>query len=227
MKPFKKINIDFDYAKLRKDVTSVATQIKQDAVGTQFESISTRNICLTVPEKDSTQWHHGIAGKSYLNNTQSRYDLNTQFDTNANEMIDETIYVNPIKQITGTYLEEFVQSFDNVFRWRISILPPRTTLSIHIDGSPLMQTLNNSGGILNWRLHFPITTNNRCVLVNWPDNFGTPKEDGEEIGLQMAHFKAGSSYLLNTSKMHCATNYSEKERIHLIASLSNQTATTL
>ena len=37
----------------------------------------------------------------------------------------------------------------------------------------------------------------------------------------MAHFKAGRSYLLNTSKTHCATNYSATERIHLIASVGN------
>ena len=227
MKPFKKINFEFNYTKLRKDVTTVVKQIKEEAIGSEFEGLASRNICLTIPEENSDKWHHGIAGKSFLNNTQQRYDLHTQFDKNSNEMIDESIYVNPIKQIQGTYLEELVQSFKGIYRWRISILPPRTTLSIHVDGSPYMQTLNQSGAILDWRLHLPITTNNRCFLVNWPDSFGTPKEDGEDINLQMAHFKAGSSYLLNTSKTHCATNYSENERIHLIASLSNQTAKNL
>ena len=46
-------------------------------------------------------------------------------------------------------------------------------------------------------------------------------EEGQDIPLHMAHFKAGNSYLLNISKTHCATNYSNKERIHLIASVSN------
>ena len=101
------------------------------------------------------------------------------------------------------------------------MLPPRTTLSIHKDGSPMMSTFNNMSAILDWRLHFPITTNNRCFLVNWPDNFMGAEETGEQVSLQMAHFKAGRSYLLNTSKTHCATNYSATERIHLIASVGN------
>jgi hypothetical protein len=46
-------------------------------------------------------------------------------------------------------------------------------------------------------------------------------ETGEQVSIQMAHFKAGRSYLLNTSKTHCATNYSATERIHLIASVGN------
>jgi hypothetical protein len=174
-----------------------------------------------VPTQDSDDWTDGSAGKTYANNQQTRYDLKTQFDTNANEMIDEQLYIHPISQIKGTYLEEFINSFDDVYRWRISILPPRTTLSIHKDGSPMMSTFNSNGAILDWRLHFPITTNNRCFLVNWPDNFMGASETGEQVNLQMAHFKAGRGYLLNTSKTHCATNYSATERIHLIASVGN------
>jgi hypothetical protein len=222
MKPFKKLNVEFDYIKLRNDVSNVTKQIKADAVGTESEGQSIRNICLTVPTQDSDDWTDGSAGKTYANNQQTRYDLKTQFDTNANEMIDEQLYIHPISQIKGTYLEEFINSFDDVYRWRISILPPRTTLSIHKDGSPMMSTFNSNGAILDWRLHFPITTNNRCFLVNWPENFTTPKEDGETVPLEMAHFKAGSSYLLNTSMTHCATNYSNIERIHLIASLGSE-----
>jgi len=222
MNVFKKINVDFDYSRLRNDVTSVTKQIKAEAVGTTFEGQSTRNICLTVSTQDSDDWTDGTAGKTYANNQQTRYDLKTQFDENANEMIDEQLYIHTINQIKGTYLEEFINSFVDVCRWRISMLPPRTTLSIHKDGSPYMQTLNQSGAILDWRLHFPITTNNRCFLVNWPEKFNTPKEDGETVPLEMAHFKAGSSYLLNTSMTHCATNYSNRERIHLIASLGSE-----
>jgi len=220
MKPFKKAQVDFDYAKLRKDVCDTANQIKQSAIGTDAEGMSVRNICLTVPTPSSDDWSDGAAGKSYTNNNQqTRYDLKTQFDNNANEMVNEQLYIHPINQIKGTYLEEFINSFADVYRWRISMLPPRTTLSIHKDGSPYMQTLNQSGAILDWRLHFPITTNNRCFLVNWPEQFTTPDDQGETVQLEMAHFKAGSSYLLNTSMTHCATNYSNVERIHLIASL--------
>jgi uncharacterized protein YaiE (UPF0345 family) len=222
MKPFKKVHVEFDYAKLRKDVCDISNQIKQSAIGTDAESMSVRNICLTVPTPDSHDWSDGSAGKSYINNTQTRYDLKTQFDSNSNEMIDEHVYIHPINQIKNTYLEQFIKSFKDVYRWRISMLPPRTTLSIHKDGSPMMSTFNSTGAILDWRLHFPITTNNRCFLVNWPEQFNTPDEQGETVPLEMAHFKAGSSYLLNTSMTHCATNYSNVERIHLIASLGSE-----
>ena len=224
MKVFKKIKVDFDYAQLRTDVVNVYNTIKQSAVGTEFESMSNRNLCLTVSEQNSDKWYDGIAGKSYANNTESRYDLKTQFDENTNEFIDEKLFIHPITQIKNTYLEKFITSLEGCCRWRISVLPPRTTLSIHKDGSPVMVTLNSAGAVLDWRIHFPITTNNRCFLVNWPEKFNTPAEEGEQVPLEIAHFKAGNSYLLNTSKTHCATNYSNKERIHLIASMSTESA---
>ena len=226
---FKKINVDFDYMKLRNDVNHVYHTIKEQAVDTQYEALAYRNICITASKPDSDDWTDGIAGKTYVNKTGAQGKqgvLTSQIGDDSNEMLDETKFVHPIKQIQGLYLEEFVKSFEDVYRWRISILPPRTTLSIHKDGSFLMQTLNTTGAILDWRLHFPIVTNNRCFLVNWPDNFGTPSDEGETVPLEMAHFKAGSSYLLNTSKIHCATNYSDSERIHLIASLSKDTIQT-
>ena len=40
MKPFKKVNIDFEYSKLRKDITTVVKQIKQESVGSEFESLA-------------------------------------------------------------------------------------------------------------------------------------------------------------------------------------------
>jgi hypothetical protein len=222
MKVFKKITVDFDYAKLRSDVEHTYYNIRESAQGTEFADMSFRNICLTVSQPNSDVWYDGIAGKSYSNKSQTRYDLKTQFDDNTNEFIDEKQFVHPINQIKGTYLEQFVQKISNAYRWRISILPPRTTLSIHKDGSFLMPTLNSTGSIMDWRIHFPISTNNRCFLINWPENFNTPAETGETVPLEIAHFKAGNAYLLNTNKTHCATNYSNKERIHLIASMSSE-----
>ena len=220
MEVFKKISVDFDYQKLRKDVEDTYYTIKSQAIGTEYEILSNRNLCLTVSKENSDDWSDGIAGKSLQNNSREGNPL-TAVQDDSNEIIDETRFVYPIKQIHGTYLEKFVTSFSEVYRWRISVLPPRTTLSIHKDGSPMMSTFNNMGAILDWRLHFPITTNNRCFLVNWPDNFMGANETGEQVPIQMAHFKAGRSYLLNTSKTHCATNYSATERIHLIASVGN------
>ncbi len=64
MNAIKKINVDFDYSKLRNDVASVTKQIKAEAVSTIFEGQSTRNICLTVPTQDSDDWTDGSAGKT-------------------------------------------------------------------------------------------------------------------------------------------------------------------
>lgn len=223
MKPFIKLKEDFDYQRLRNDVISVYENIKNDAEG-EFAELSSRNISLTVSQPNSDDWTDGVAGKTFVNNTHSdnSIKLGTQLTRNENEMLKENLYIHPINQIKNTYIEELVNRYDFVCRWRISVLPPRTTLSIHVDGSPLMNTLQGGGAVMDWRLHFPITTNNRCFLVNWPKNFGTPNDEGEDVNLQMAHFKAGSSYLLNTSMMHCATNYSQQERIHLIASLQSE-----
>tara|TARA_B100001057_G_scaffold363556_1_gene366270 strand:+ start:435 stop:1121 length:687 start_codon:yes stop_codon:yes gene_type:complete len=218
MEVFKKVSIDFDYQQLRKDVEDTYNAIKLNAVGTVYEGISGRNQCITVSKENSDEWYDGIAGKSMMTNSREGNPI-TAVQDDSNEILDETRFIHPIKQIQGTYLEQFVNGFSDVFRWRISVLPPRTTLSIHKDGSPMMSTFNNMSAILDWRLHFPITTNNRCFLVNWPDNFMGVNEIGEQVSVEMAHFKAGRSYLLNTSKTHCATNYSATERIHLIASV--------
>lgn len=221
---FKKINISFDFQQLRKDVLSVYKQIQAEALNTEYADIVNRNVCLTVKEPNSNDWTDGIAGKTFVKNTFMNTDLRTQMSNNTNEMIKEEEYIHPITQIKDTYLEQFIQSFDNVFRWRISVLPPRSTLSIHVDGSPYMNTLQGGSAVQDWRLHFPIKTNNRCFIIGWPDNFGTPSDTGEMVNLNIAHFKASGAYLLNTTVTHCATNYSKDTRIHLIASCSSQTA---
>ena len=217
---FKKLATEFDYQRLRKDVMTTFNSIRDSAYGEQYEHLSNRNQSLTVSTPDSDDWTDGIAGKTFINKTRSDLSigLNTQLSREQNEMLNEKIYTHPISQIKGTYLEEFITSFDNVYRWRISVLPPRTTLSIHVDGQPHMSSLQGGSAVLSMRLHFPIKTNNRCFIVGWPDGFTGVSDSGEDITLKMANFKAGGSYLLDTSKIHCATNYSSEERVHLIAS---------
>ena len=220
-KAFIKLDEEFDFMRLRNDVITVYNNIKRDATDNMYVDLVTRNISLTARQPDSDDWTDGVAGKTFVNQSHSdnSIGLKTQLGlSNDNEMLKETEYVYPINQVKGTYIEELINKYDFVCRWRISILPPRTTLSIHVDGSPLMNTLQGGGAVMDWRLHFPIQTNNRCFLVNWPSNFGTPKDTGEEVTTNMANFKSGNAYLLNTSMMHCATNYSTSERIHLIAS---------
>lgn len=218
---FEKVDIEFDYMQLRKDVINTYNLICDQAKGTSNEILSQRNQSITVSQQNSADWTDGIAGKTFVNKTHSDNSagLGTQLTREQNEMVNEREYVHPINQIKDTYLEQFVQSIKGAYRWRISILPPRTTLSIHVDGQDHMNSLQGGSAILTWRLHFPIKTNNRSFIVGWPDNFTSVEHAGEEITLQMANFKTASSYLLDTSKIHCATNYSNEVRIHLIASL--------
>ena len=48
MKAFIKINETFDFASLQQDVLSVFEKIKAEAVNTEYEKLSNRNISLTV-----------------------------------------------------------------------------------------------------------------------------------------------------------------------------------
>ena len=72
MEVFKKINVDFDYMKLRNDVNYVYHTIKEQAVGTQYEALAYRNICITTSKPDSDEWTDGIAGKTYVNKTEAQ-----------------------------------------------------------------------------------------------------------------------------------------------------------
>lgn len=67
MEVFKKISVDFDYQKLRKDVEDTYYTIKSQAIGTEYEILSNRNLCLTVSKENSDDWSDGIAGKSLIN----------------------------------------------------------------------------------------------------------------------------------------------------------------
>ena len=94
MEVFKKINVDFDYMKLRNDVNHVYHTIKEQAVGTQYEALAYRNICITTSKPDSDEWTDGIAGKTYVNKTEAQGKqgvLATQIGDDSNEMIDEII----------------------------------------------------------------------------------------------------------------------------------------
>ena len=106
---FKKITVDFDFMKLRNDVNHVYHTIKEQAVNTQYEALAYRNICITASKPNSDDWTDGIAGKTYVNKTGAQGKqgvLTSQVGDDSNEMLDETQFVHPIKQIQGLYLEE-------------------------------------------------------------------------------------------------------------------------
>ena len=69
MDVFKRLDIEFDYAQLRKDVVSTFESIRDEAYGTEYEGLSTRNQCLTVSKPDSDDWLDGVAGKTIHNKT--------------------------------------------------------------------------------------------------------------------------------------------------------------
>ncbi len=84
MDVFKKINIDFDYQKLRKDVVDTFQSIKKSAIGTMYEDISGRNQCLTISTENSDEWFDGIAGKSMMTNSREGNPLTAvQDDSNV------------------------------------------------------------------------------------------------------------------------------------------------
>ena len=62
MQVFKKLNIEFDYAQLRKDVVSTFENIRDKAHGTEYHVLATRNQCLTVSQPNSEDWLEGVAG---------------------------------------------------------------------------------------------------------------------------------------------------------------------
>lgn len=222
MNVFQKIdNIDFDFMQLKRDVINTWNKIKKESEGEHYHPLSDRNISLTASTPGSSDWTDGTAGKTNINNARGMNSLLTAKNDDNDELKDEANFKYIINQIAGTYLAEFIVSFPDVCRWRISILPPRMTLSIHRDGSSIMSDAISRP--YPWRIHFPIQTNNRCFMAHWPDDLTTPKEEGEDLGVMFAHYRAGNAYLLNTTVVHCATNYSDKYRIHLIGSMSDET----
>ena len=56
---------------------------------------------------DSDDWSDGIAGKSLINKSREGNPL-TAVQNDSNEILDETRFIHPIKQIQGTYLEQFI-----------------------------------------------------------------------------------------------------------------------
>ena len=110
--------------------------------------------------------------------------------------IDESLYTEFVKDFEHTYFKEVYEKLSSKFklgRVRILLKEPRTTLSWHRDPEP--------------RLHIPIITNPGCLLV---------------IENVAKHLPAdGSVWITNNIKYHNAFNGGEKNRIHLVACLSD------
>ena len=72
MEVFKRLDIEFDYTQLRKDVVSTFESIRDKAYGTDNHVLATRNQCLTVSQPDSDDWLDGVAGKTIINKTRPK-----------------------------------------------------------------------------------------------------------------------------------------------------------
>mgnify|MGYP001484750314 FL=1 len=79
-----------------------------------------------------------------------------------------------------------------LYRTKFFKMKPKTCYSYHRDQTK--------------RLHVPIITNDKCFLVVDDEVVRTPEE--------------GTSYVIDTTKIHTAVNASFEERIHLIGCLS-------
>ena len=111
-------------------------------------------------------------------------------------IINENLYTEFVKDFEHTYLKEVYDILSSKFklgRVRILLKKPRTTLSWHRDPEP--------------RLHIPIITNPGCLQV---------------IEKVAKHLPAdGSVWITNNTKYHNAFNGGEKNRVHLVACLTN------
>ena len=110
--------------------------------------------------------------------------------------LDESLYTEFIKDFEHTYFKEVYETLSSKFklgRVRILLKEPRSTLSWHRDPEP--------------RLHIPIITNPGCMMV---------------IENVAKHLPAnGSVYITNNVKYHNAFNGGEKNRVHLVACLTD------
>jgi hypothetical protein len=113
-------------------------------------------------------------------------------DSVSDEISFNTIHPN----LKDTVFDKLINSIDcKVFRMRIMRMPPHTSYSIHKD--PL------------FRIHIPITTNDRCAFL-FPEND------------YMKHMLAdGSIYWTNTKLTHTFVNWSDEPRIHIVGTVLN------
>ena len=107
MKPFRKIKVDFDYQQLRRDVEQTFIKNKELALGTELETISHRNQCITVSKPDSDEWYDGIAGKTYGNNHwYSFFCSQGCYDNFANKYIEQVIAIAPRTECLETPIKD-------------------------------------------------------------------------------------------------------------------------
>ena len=114
------------------------------------------------------------------------------------DSVSDEISFNTIHpELKDTVFDELIHSINyKVFRLRIMRMLPNTSYSIHKD--PL------------FRIHIPITTNDKCAFL-FPEND------------YMKHMPAdGSIYWTNTKLTHTFVNWSNEPRIHIVGTAFSQ-----
>jgi hypothetical protein len=151
-------------------------------------------ICLNSLPGDENNFHRG-AGSLTLNwnnvNTISVNGINNiEVEPNSTQLL-ETEFIVLCNQFKGTVFENLYNMLDQRYilgRVRLMKLEPKTCLSWHTDDSP--------------RLHYPILTQEGCLLV---------------IEDEVMHIPLENWYMVDTTKKHTAFNSSKMSRIHLVA----------
>lgn len=102
----------------------------------------------------------------------------------------DLMYRNINENYKNTIFEELIIKY-NLTRTRLMLVEPWSCYSMHRDTTP--------------RIHIPIITNPECYFV-----FKSGK---------IEHLSEGFVYWVDTTKFHTFINCSDKQRIHLVASV--------
>lgn len=112
------------------------------------------------------------------------------------------------QSLKGTYIEEVINRYPGYYRWRLLLLEPGRCYSIHSDNA------NDKRLKYHYRIHIPIVTNDRCLVMFF-------KDFSKKGSSEYHHLMPGKSYLFNANTPHTALNGSTNlTRIHLVGQKS-------
>ena len=116
---------------------------------------------------------------------------------------DVTVINNSIKD---RYIGQLIESLaPNYCRWRIMNKARRTCYSVHNDGSEHII-----------RLHIPVITNDQNFLMFYTQQ-PLASDTGTDISIKHYNLQVGNAYLMRTNYLHSAVNFSNEDRIHIVA----------
>ena len=168
------------------------------------------NFNLLEEQVNAFLWNTIPEGTTSLVNTQfsitSKEADNNFFEGagNTSDKPEDFCKLNPVFE--NTVIEQLFQDFPDYYRWRILIVKPKQTYSVHHDSS--------KPGFKNLRLHIPVATNPDAFLMFYENK---PTGNGAQR-VEHHNLKQGEIYEVNTSGYHTAVNYHPiQNRIHIVA----------